>query len=460
MAGQNKTPEIILDEFKRYIRAENSRRRGGFGFNFDTDEGKRFVDQIRMLDLKLSGLTLSEPELIPLEREVHYPEELTEEQLLYYCSRRPCFAAGVIRQGEKYYAGLYLLELANELHHSSAKDALGEIFAFWDRMNQSGSDGPGTTGFRQSAALTGSPSDPSCVNESDEEYLRRLCLSFLTAHYDMAEEIRKGLVERDLYWKYDLIGEIRQGRFSRAGLFVKKYARLLKKEEISGDKAYVDATWKAMPEVFASLDSTFGDKTGHLFRKFLTAGEETGTRMELLPVRRRVLGAKRRIALADTCYLDSRPSYGSAHKEQWVRTEWSLKEGARDFLYVIHLYTESFVREYYRAPRRKRTADRFLKKKYLRTGDEKSVIFAMKEILKDERFERAIGQGVSEYMKRHPVLENKKSLSKKDHDLLLYQMDHEGSDTDGKIDYERFKKAKSDADSVLHLLHHDEIDYN
>ena len=44
-----KTPEMVLDDFKRYIRSENSRRKGAFGLNFDTDEGRRFVEQIQKL---------------------------------------------------------------------------------------------------------------------------------------------------------------------------------------------------------------------------------------------------------------------------------------------------------------------------------------------------------------------------------------------------------------------------
>ena len=442
MAEQGKNLQNILNDFYRYKRAENSRRFGAFGLNFDTDEGRRFADQIHMLkglNEFFIGETSRDIKPVSLQKEIHFPEELSEEQLLYYFSRRPSYAVNDVRKNEEYYARLYLLELANEIHHPGPDEALKEVFTFWDSMQE--------------------VSDPEKDTDSGQEYLRRLCLSFLIAHSDMADAVRKGLIDRDLYWKYDLIGEIRQGRFARAGLFVKKYARLLKPEEISGDKPYVEAAWQAMPKVFFCLDQTFGDNTGHLFRRFLSAGEETSTEIEILPVRRRALGQKRRIPLADTCYLDSRPSYGSVHKERWVRTEWTLKEGAQDFLYLIHLYTESYAREHFMAPKRKRTADRFLKKKYLRTGDDPAVIRGMKEVMRDERFAQAISEGVSLYMAEHPAPVKERGGSRKRHAQLLYQMDHENPGQVSRIDYDRFRKAKTDADSVLNMLHQEEIDY-
>lgn len=431
MAGQGKTPDRVLNEFHRYKRAENSRRKGAFGLNFDTDEGRRFSEQIHILRGLKGQCHIKE--LALLTQEVHFPEELSDEQLLYYYSRRCFFARQEVREGEEFYARLYLLELANELHHSEAADALSAIFLLWDAMNQFA---------------------------TDPEYLLRLCISFLIVHPDMAEEIRKGLIERDLYWRYDLIGEIRLGRFQRAGLFVKRYSRLLKPEEISGDKPFIKATWLAMPEVFSCLDRSFGDKAEHLFRRFLTVGDETSTEVEILPVRRRALEQRRRILLSDTCYLDSRPAYGSAHKERWVKTEWILKEGARDLLYIIHLYAESFVREHYQAPRRKRTAARFLKKKYLRTGDDPSIIIAMKEVMRDSRFEQAVQEGVAMYMKSHPAPTKTGAVSRTGHAKLLYQMDHAKPDVAAAIDYDRFRQAKSDAESVLHMLHSEEINYN
>lgn len=435
-----KTPEMVLDDFKRYIRSENSRRKGAFGLNFDTDEGRRFVEQIQKLK-DLENLQTGTGNLpVPLSQEVLFPEELSDQQILYYFSRRPYFAEGILQAGEEFYGRLYMLELANELHHSSPGEALLAVYGFYD-------------------ALEG-----ICSHPGNPDYLLRLSMSVLIAHSELAEEIREGLIKRDLYWQYDLVGEIRQGRFMRAGLFVKKYARLLKQEEIDGEKPFIKATWEAMPFVFSSLDETFGDNSGHLFRRFLTAGEESSRTIELLPVRRRAFGLKRRISLSDTCYLDSHPSYGSIHKEEWVRTEWVLREGAGDFLYLIHLYTESYVREYFKAPKRKRTAARFLKKKYARTGDDRDVIRAMKEVMKDDRFEEAIGSGVAACISRHPRPDmaggSKKKTKKERQAELIYQMDHEQPAAYSGIDYERLKQAKSDAESVLSMLHNEEIDYN
>lgn len=439
---RNISPERMLEEFHRYIRAENSRRKGAFGLNFDVDEGRRFVDQcqqLKQLEALLADSERPGPDQADLSAEVHYPGDLTDAQLLYYLFCKSRFAKDVIEEGQDYYGRLYLLELANGLCQESSQDALLRVFDFWDVMVDRVAD-----------------------KEAHEDYLLRLSLSFLTAHPNMAEAIREGLIRRDLYWRYDLIGEIRQGRFQRAGLFVARYARLLKPEEISGDKPYIKAVWGAMPTVFARLDSCFGDNAGHLFRRFLTAGEEISTQIELLPVYRRALGEKRRIPLSDTCYLDSHQSYGSVHRDRWARTEWVLKEGAQDFLYVIHLYTESFVREYYKAPKRKRTADRFLKKKYARTGDDRQTINAMKEVMRDERFERAIGEGVAVYMAAHPpgpgTVKVKKTRKERQAELI-YQMDHEQLSHEVSIDYEKIRQARSDAESVLTMLHEGEIDY-
>lgn len=436
------SPERILEEFHRYIRAENTRRKGAFGLNFDVDEGRRFVDQcqqLRGLESMLSASQSPPPVRAELTLEVNYPGDLTDAQLLYYQFLKSCFFRGLFEAGQDYYGRLYLLELANGLHHRDSRDALASVFAFWDVMRPRVSD-----------------------REAHEDYLLRLSLSFLTAHSDLTEEIRKGLIDRDLYWRYDLIGEIRQGRFQRAGLFVARYARLLKPEEISGDKPFIQAVWEAMPSVFTHLDQCFGDNAGHLFRRFLTAGEEISTEINLLPVYRRALGEKRRIPLSDTCYLDSHQSYGSVHRDRWARTEWVLKEGAQDFLYVIHLYTESFVREYYKAPKRKRTADRFLKKKYARTGDDRQTIKAMKEVMRDERFEKAIGEGVAAYMVAHPpgpgAVKVRKTKKERQAEII-YQMDHEQMDSAVSIDYDKIRQARSDAESVLDMLHEGEIDY-
>lgn len=438
-----KTPEMVLDDFKRYIRAENSRRKGAFGLNFDTDEGRRFVEQIQKLK-DLENLQTGTGNLpVPLSQEVLFPEELSDQQILYYFSRRPFFAGGIIEAGEEFYGRLYMLELANELHHPSPQEALLAVCRFYDALEK------------------------ICAHPGNPDYLLRLSMSVLIAHSELAEEIREELIKRDLYWQYDLVGEIRQGRFRRAGLFVKKYARLLKQEEIDGEKPFIKATWEALPYVFSSLDETFGDNSGHLFRRFLTAGEESSTAVELLPVRRRAFGLKRRILLSDTCYLDSHPSYGSIHKEEWVRTEWVLREGAGDFLYLIHLYTESYLREYFQAPKRKRTAARILKKKYARTGDDRAVIRAMKEVIKDDRFDQATGNGVAAYVSSHPLPDmadghrkSEKKTKKERQAELIYQMDHEQPAAYSGIDYERLKKAKSDAESVLSMLHNEEINYS
>ncbi|MBQ9156812.1 MAG: hypothetical protein IJ137_08525 [Eubacterium sp.] len=433
--SEQKTPEQILNEFHRYVRAENSKRRGAFGLNFDRDESRRFIEEVQLLQ-GLADYGQSEAQsLVPLNTEARYLDELTDEQLLYYHARKPLFAQDEPGPGEEFYGRLYLLELANGLHHNTDGEALSAMFRFYDAMKLIG---------------------------TDDDYMLRLTTSFLIAHPEMAPEIQKGLIERDLYWKYDLIGEIRQGRFSRAGMFVKKYARKLKPEELDEEKPYIRATWQALPEVFAHLDQAFGDNTGHLFRRFLTAGEETSTQVDILPVRRRALGQKRRIALSDTCFLDSRLTYGGARKEIWVRTEWVLKEGAQDFLNVIHLYAESFMREHYGIRKKKRTAAAFLKKKYLYTGDDPAVIQAMKDVIRDERFEESIGAGVAEYIGRHPVAVVREGLSAHNHKKLLDRMDHDQTDRQIRrmeVDYERFKQAKSDAESVLSMLHHEEIDY-
>ena len=434
------SPDRILDEFHRYRRADQTRRKGAFGLNFDQDEGRRFTEQIQMLKgLESFYLKADSPKEADLSSEVLFPEELNDDQILYYSFCKTLFARGEVKDGQEYYGRIYLLELANGLVRPDSREALEAVFVFWD-------------------ALGGIVSD----RESHEDYLLRLSLSFLIAHSDMAAEVRRGLIDRDLYWRYDLIGEIRQGRFQRAGLFVKRYARLLKPEEINGDKPFIHAVWEAMPAVFSRLDETFGDQAGHLFRRFLTAGEETSSGIDILPVYRRAVGSKRRIPLSDTCYLDSHPSYGSVRRDSWVRTEWVLKEGAQDFLYVIHLYAESFMREYYRAPKRKRTAERFLKKKYARTGDDRRIIEAMKEVMRDDRFERAIGEGVAAYIGTHPVAPApvKVQKTRKERQAeLIYQMDHEKVEIPSSIDYERVRQARSDAEKVLSMLHDGEIDY-
>lgn len=494
-----------IEEFYLFSTREMNRRNNAFGFNFETREGRRFVEEMRKLKpleayisgkMNFSGGSFGKESpgkentgrgrsFAKLEQGVHFPSELNEEQLITYLWIKQDFQKGIVDKSEAIpYLKLYMLEVANDMEKRTPEGALQEIFEAYDLGKEclaKNSDGQGGWDLLNLLNLW-------------EDYLLLLCQSFLVAHSQTASLMKNKLIERDLAWKMDPLGEILDGRFGHSDDFLREYVLWqkeqlrkgkMKKGQIYKEQIYVEAGIDTMPYVFSALAEMWEESSekfwgnsleagagNNIFSKILIPGREKSQEMELLPVAKTTMGKKRKIPYSDTCYLTEKATYFSQKNGQWFLVEGELFEGARDFLLLIQRYSESFLREIFGGPARKRTAAAFLKKKYARTGDDPRAIKKMKELLQNLKWEMAIARGVKTALVENPYIgerllrfqqEKRRSrmTPKEREKKKLEAMDHENVTTDPiqTIDHQKFHRAKNDADQVLSLLHEGEIAY-
>lgn len=444
-----------MNDFRKYVEREKNKRKGAFFFNFAPDEGLIFQEEVQYLR-EIYATSFPEKGFVPLNKDVRYPDELTDAQIGCYFTLIPWFRDEECEKKHLHYGNLYLLEMANLLYHEDSADALRGMFHFRDQLH---------------------------LMADNREYYMNLCDSFLIAHPECAVQMKEYRRARGLLPYRDLWQEIRSGIFDGASIYVKSNARLLKENELSGEKDFSMHAWNAMPDVFYELDARFqGNRSQHgvSFRDIATAGKEERTYLDLLPVKGIQGHSSERIAFGDGLIYLKEKGYG--RPDRWYRQTWNLFDSSGDFLYVIYLYTESFMREHMKGPRRARSATRILKKNYRRNNDIPRNIRGMKAMLQDEDFEKAIGKGVAAYLDYHPEVlaglervqeEKKRSQTRKRAEdsrrrreeikekekQQIYDMDHEQISA-SKIDRERLKQVKKEMDSMSGMLHEGKIGYD
>ncbi|MBR5047340.1 MAG: hypothetical protein IKX76_03805, partial [Eubacterium sp.] len=241
--------------------------------------------------------------------------------------------------------------------------------------------------------------------------------------------------------------------------------------------------WNAMPDIFYELDARFqGGRSGSgaSFREIAAAGKEERTYLNLLPVKGIQGQSSDRIPFGEGLIYLKEKGYGRS--DRWYRQTWNLYDSSGDFLYVIYLYAESFMRDRLGEPRRARSAARVLKKNYRRNDDIPRNIRGMKAMLQDEEFEKAIGRGVDSYLDSHlEVLRNRerdqeekkrtqtrkraedsrrrREEAREKEKQQIYDMDHEQLST-SRIDRDRLRQVRQEMDSMSGLLHHGKVSYD
>ena len=444
-----------MNDFRKYVEREKNKRRGAFFYNFTPDEGLLFQQEVQFLR-EIFATSFPERGFVPLSKEIHFPDELTDEQIGCYFTLIPWFRDEECEKQHLHYGNLYLLEMANLLYDEDPSRALRGMFRFRDQMH---------------------------LVADNREYFMNLCNSFLIAHPEYAGLMKEYCRSRGLLPYRDLWQEIRSGIFDGASIYVKNNARLLKENELSGEKEFSFHAWNAMPDVFYELDARYqGGRSEHgiSFREIATAGKEERSYLPLLPVKGIQGQSMERIAFGDGLLYLKEKGYGRS--DRWYRQTWNLYDSSGDFLYVIYLYAESFMREHLRGPRRARSAARILKKNYRRNNDIPRNIRGMKSMLQDEDFEKAIGKGVDAYLNSHPEVlqklerkeqEKKRSQTRKRAEdsrrrreeikelekKQIYDMDHEQMSA-GKIDRDRLQQVKQEMDSMSGMLHEGKIGYD
>ena len=472
-----------LQDFRRYVEREQNKRRGAFFYNFEPDEGALFVDEMRYLtedmdwNPEVSHAFMSSPNL---DHTVRLPDQLTDDQLIRYLELRADFLRGDFRREDEYYGRLYLLELA--------QTNIPAMFRFWDIMRE---------------------------EVRDKSYMIELCESCLIAHPEDALQLQAYQRARGLLPGQNVWEEIRSGNYDRATLYVREQARLLKQEEMYGEQNYRLHAWRAMPEIFYTLEESDrfhgyvrdiqANSVGNLrqkdsepkdlthsniserdkgknrreipFRELISAGKEKRIYLNLWPVQGIQTQSRDQIRSGDGITYYKEKAYGQAHR--WYRQEWQLYASTGDLLYAIYVYAESYMRERFGGPGRSRSMTRILKKNYRRSEDPPRQIRAMKALLQDSTFDKAIETGVENYLTDHPQIlqdwqrsqreqkERKKrtqavrraaSGRKKREEVksrqkqIIYDMDHEQPDLSRKIDKDRLKQARKDMDSILGML--------
>lgn len=452
---------MALESFYRRSAQERNRRQNAFGFHFDTEENRRFSDEMNFLKsvefafLSLSNLLLEngkiqefvtalekEIVLIPITKESVYFSDLKKGEILWYLLRKNAFLDGEGDAGDLYALELYLLELANLSGGIQPEQALEQMVKQFQSGKKYGVD-----------------------QNRLEDFFLRICQSFLISNPQLVRKMKQELLSCGLYWKWDLAGSILEGKYEHAADFVRKHAKGLKEEEWKAEKDFQKAAWSALPIVFVNIEKTFSEKERRekgLFDQILTIGNESKRDIDLLPVCRRRMGQKRRVLLSETAAFDYKMNYGKQAEECWLLSEAEFCDGAREFLTIIYRYTESFLREAYGAAKRKRSADRFLKKKFARSEEHPRVIRSMKVVLMDSRFENAILQGVREYLSEHPAMKKpvaQKETAREKAKKKLDAMDHEEVGRRTGIDVEAFRKVRKEADQIMSLFQDGTIDY-
>lgn len=429
-----------LREFRQFVEREKNKRKGAFFFTFTADEGVIFMEEYKYLQKIFPHPEEMVCPFVPLQKQVLFYDEMTDGQILAYFSMISFLQAvsvpGYIENEEDlnlqrylYYSGFYMLEVANMIHDTSAAIALHRITSIYDIFY-------------------------SYVEVKDrsayQKYMIALLDSFMIAHPEVKEAVltfyrRKGISLYQNTWE-----EIRERNFDYASDYVRTFARQLKEKDRTGEKEYVKHAWYALKNVFEELSERLPG-----FLDLITAGYFQNIVLDILPVIGIQNADLKQLQVTSGTAVRRIKAYGGP--DQWVRERWIPYEGTGDYLSVIYIYTESFIREKIGAPKRGRSASKVLKKKYARSNDPIKNIMTMKRQLESDDFVKAIERGVDRYLMAHPQAIQKKKKNQKN---LLADMDYEKPENKITLDPDKLRQAKRDMNTVIGLLHEEEIDYH
>ncbi|HBN56675.1 MAG TPA: hypothetical protein DD414_07850 [Lachnospiraceae bacterium] len=421
------TPERKVEAFRRYVIKLKTRKWGKSSRHYDYY--KVDLSFFREEALYMKDLDVRYDVHVRISREIRCLEEMSDEQILCYYTLVKDFRKNVVGKVNMLYVKYYILELANLIYQDTPKDAFAAMLAFWDALN----------GDRK-------------ISDGMTEYFYAVCRLFMIAHTEMAKEMILLLEEKS---GQDFSGrnflKIEKGNYKEADQYVRQNARLLKEEEIYSQEDYIKHTWKAMPCVFRALEENLKP---YDFRHVILNGFYASAYIPNYPMSKENTGDKKIVRVSRYVYFE-RQSYS----DYWRYWYYILRESVQDLLNLIHLYTESYMREYFLVKKkRKRSSARILNKAYMGGADRIQDVEVLKSMVADERFEAAIQKGVLAYLEASRIKlpqQKKKSAVRK----AIEDMDYGDRAPDAAVDHERLKKAREDARSVLSMLQEGEIDY-
>lgn len=422
------TPERKVEAFRRYVIKLKTRKWGRNSRHYDYY--KVDLSFFREEAFYMKDLDAKHDTHVRISREIRCLEEMSDEQILCYYTLVKDFRKNVIDRANMLYVKYYILELANLIYHDTPKEAFDAMLALWDVLSRDRKADNGMT-----------------------EYFYAVCRLFMIAHTEMAKEMILLLEEKSgRDWSGRGFLKIEKGDYQEADQYILQNARLLKEEEIYSRENYIEHTWKAMPYVFRALEEEL--KTYH-FRHVILNGFYASAYIPNYPMSDESTGDKKTVRVSRYMYFE-RQSYS----DYWRYWYYILRESVQDLLNLIHLYTESYMREYFLVQKkRKRSPLRILNKAYMGGADRMQDVEVLKAMVADERFESAIQQGVLAYLAESrtelPQPEKKPAASPKTGE----SMDYGNRAFSAAIDRERLKKAREDARSVLGMLQEGEIDY-
>jgi len=421
------TPERRVEAFRRYVIKLKTRKWGHNSRHYDYY--KVDLSFFREEALYMKGLDANYDTHVRITREVRCLEEMSDEQILCYYTLVKDFRRNAINEANMLYIKYYILELANLIYQDTPKDALAAMSAFWDALNKERK-----------------------ISGDIAEYFYDVCCLFMTTHTEIAKEMVLFLEAKSgRDWSGRGFLKIEKGNYEEACQYVRQNARLLKKEEICSQEDYIKHTWNAMPYVFKALEENL---EAYDFRHVILNGFYASAYIPNYPISKQNDRDKKTVRVSRYAYFE-RQSYS----DYWRYWYYILRESVQDLLNLIHLYTESYMREYFLIRgKRKLSPLRILNKAYMSGADRMQDVEVLKSMIIDGGFESAIQKGVLAYLAcsqvELPRREKKTAVTKAGE-----SMDYGERAPAASIDHESLKKAREDARSVLRMLKEGEIDY-
>lgn len=421
------TPERMVEAFRRFV--IKLKQQKYFGQHLDYQDYRRGDPTLfREEALYLKDLDARHGRNVRLDQEIRCLEEMTDEQILCYYTKVKDFRNNITGQESPGYAAYYMLEIVNLIYQDTAAEAFEALFSFWDALDE-----------RKRTGGIGT------------EYFYNICQLFMLAHQELIPRMIEELERRSgRDWSGQALVQIEAGDYRQAARFVIQNARLLKKEDIESEAAWVRHTWGAMPLVFEQLAARFAD---YDFRRRILDGFYASAYIGDYYVKGADEGRKKMVTVSKYMYYEYQEY--SAYWKYWY---YVLRESVQDFLNVIRQYTQASIRKYLRIGSGKCTASRFLNKSYGQDADRLKNVEQLKAMAADERFLTAVQEGVLQYFKENQIplpVKKKRGPAKPEAQAI----DYGEAKVPAAVDQERLRQARKDADLVLGMLHEGEIDY-
>lgn len=420
------TPQRKVEAFRRFV--IKLKQQKYYGRNLSSqDYLQADMTLFREEAMYMKGLDVEYDMQIRLTREIRCLEEMTDEQILCYYTLVKRFRRNVMERASMTYARYYMLEVVNLIYEETPEEAYDTLFSFWDALN----------GKKK-------------VSSECTEYFFHICQLFMLAHQELLPKMTEELERRSgMDWSGRTLEKISLGDYRCAAVFVARYARLLKKEEIWSDAEDVRHTREALPYVFERLEERLSD---YDFRNMLLNGFYGSMYLGDYPVRNEEENRKQTVSLSGYRYYEYQE-----YSDYWKFWYFVLRESVQDLLNVIRQHTQSCIRNLLKLKAGKSTAVRMLKKSYMGKAERPEDVIRLKEMVSDERFAAAVQEGVLLYLEEQkiPIPDRKKRKPRKDRT----DIDYGETVPDAAIDREKLKKAREDADLILDMLKEGELAY-